>query len=132
MEWHPKFFGALLIGTAVAQIIIKIIPAHTVSLAIVVAALIAALIWNLSTWLLGIPISSSHCLIGSLFGAGVMAAGVNGVAWSELDKVVLALVISPIIGFTFGGILTWIGIKISNNTKGFLRLPIPINTIINQ
>ncbi len=73
-----NFLGALLVGTKVAQIITKIIPADKVSLAIVVAVLVAALMWNLITWWFGIPVSSSHCLIGSLFGAGVMAAGVAG------------------------------------------------------
>src|SRR6516162_6237815 len=59
-----NFLGALLVGTKVAQIITKIIPPETVSLAIVVAVLVAALLWNIITWWFGIPVSSSHCLIG--------------------------------------------------------------------
>src|ERR1700761_2040796 len=74
-----NFLGALLVGTAVAQVITKIIPPDAVTLPIVVAVLLAALIWNLITWWFGIPVSSSHCLIASLFGAGVMAAGWKGV-----------------------------------------------------
>ena len=112
-----NFLGALLVGTAVAQMITKIIPAHTISLSIITAVLIAALIWNLTTWRLRIPISSSHCLIGSLFGAGLMAAGVGGVAWMELGKVLAALIISPLVGFVAGAIVTWIGIKLSGNTS---------------
>lgn len=108
-----NFLGALLVGTAVAQVITKIIPVHTVSLSVITAVLIAALIWNLTTWWFRIPISSSHCLIGSLFGAGLMAAGVNGVAWSELAKVFAALIISPFVGFMAGCAMTWIGIKLS-------------------
>ncbi len=108
-----NFLGALLVGTAVAQVITKIIPSETVTLSIVVAVLMAALIWNLFTWWFCIPISSSHCLIGSLFGAGIMASGMNGVAWPELGKVFAALIVSPICGFIAGGILTWLGMKLA-------------------
>src|SRR6202789_1041966 len=86
-----NFMGALLVGTAVAQVITKIIPAETVSLPIVVSVLLAAVIWNLITWWFGIPVSSSHCLIASLFGAGVMAAGWKGVQWDELYYVLTGL-----------------------------------------
>ncbi len=108
-----NLLGALLVGTAVAQVITKIIPPYTVSLPIVVAVLIAALIWNLITWWYGIPVSSSHCLIGSLFGAGVTAAGMDGVEWHEIHKVFLALLISPIVGFGGGALATWLALKIS-------------------
>ncbi len=112
-----NFLGALLVGTAVAQVITKIISADSVSLTIVVAVLLAALIWNLITWWFGIPVSSSHCLIGSLFGAGVTAAGVNGVQWHELNKVLLALLISPLVGFIAGALLTWITLKLSGDQE---------------
>ncbi len=112
-----NFLGALLVGTAVAQVITKIISAETVSLTIVVAVLVAAVIWNLVTWWYGIPVSSSHCLIGSLFGAGVTAAGINGVQWHELNKVLLALLISPIVGFIAGALLTWITLKLSGDKE---------------
>jgi len=107
-----NFLGALLVGTAVAEVITKIIPAQTVSLTIVVAVLLAALIWNLITWWYGIPVSSSHCLIGSLFGAGVTAAGVDGVSWDELWKVVTALLVSPLVGFAAGAFTTWAALKL--------------------
>jgi PiT family inorganic phosphate transporter len=106
-----NFLGALLVGTAVAEVITKIIPEQTVSLTIVVAVLVAALIWNLITWWYGIPVSSSHCLIGSLFGAGITAAGVNGVSWDELWKVIAALLISPVVGFVAGAGTTWMALK---------------------
>jgi PiT family inorganic phosphate transporter len=108
-----NFLGALLVGTAVAQVITKIIPVETVTLPVVVAVLLAALIWNLITWWFGIPVSSSHCLIASLFGAGVTAAGVKGVEWHELWKVLTALFISPIVGFISGALLTWVTLKLS-------------------
>ncbi len=109
--------GALLVGTAVAQVITKIIPADTVTLPIVVAVLIAAVIWNLVTWWYGIPVSSSHCLIGSLFGAGVTAAGWDGVEWHELNKVFLALVISPAVGFGAGALMTWLALLYSKEKE---------------
>jgi PiT family inorganic phosphate transporter len=108
-----NFLGAVLVGTAVAQVITKIIPADKITLTIVVAVLIASLIWNLFTWWVSLPVSSSHCLIGSLFGAGLMAAGAQGVAWPELTKVFTALILSPFCGFIAGCALTWVGIKLS-------------------
>ena len=118
-----NFMGALLVGTAVAQVITKIIPAESVTLPIVVAVLIAAVVWNLITWWYGIPVSSSHCLIGSLFGAGITAAVANGadwrtgVEWHELQKVILALLISPLVGFAAGYITTWITLKITKEKE---------------
>lgn len=108
-----NFLGALFVGTAVAQVITKIIPPDAVTLPIVVAVLMAALIWNLITWWFGIPVSSSHCLIAALFGAGVTAAGFNGVEWKELELVIAALFISPIVGFIAGAGITWLTLKLS-------------------
>lgn len=110
-----NLLGAIMIGTAVAQVITKIIPEETVTLPIVVAVLLAAVLWNLITWWYGIPVSSSHCLIGSLFGAGVTAAGWEGVSWHELQKVLLALLISPLIGFGAGALFTWLALQLSQD-----------------
>lgn len=112
-----NFLGALLVGTAVAQVITKIIPADHVTLPIVVAVLVSALIWNLFTWWHGIPVSSSHCLIGALFGAGVMAAGASGVEWHELNKVFLALLVSPLVGFGAGALITWLALLVSQENN---------------
>ncbi len=116
-----NFLGAVVVGTAVAQVITKIIPAESVSLPVVVAVLVAALIWNLVTWWYGIPVSSSHCLIGSLFGAGVTAAGMDGVSWHELNKVFLALLISPVVGFGGGALATWLALKLSKEKEDVSR-----------
>ncbi|MBS1992069.1 MAG: inorganic phosphate transporter [Cyanobacteria bacterium SZAS LIN-2] len=112
-----NFLGALLVGTAVATVITHIIPASAVTLPIVVAVLLAAVIWNLITWWYGIPVSSSHCLIGSLFGAGITAAGVNGVAWGELQKVIVALLVSPLVGFAAGAFTTWLALTLSKEKE---------------
>ncbi|MBX9685471.1 MAG: inorganic phosphate transporter [Candidatus Obscuribacterales bacterium] len=102
-----NFAGAVLVGTAVAKVITHIIPQESLSLLIVLAVLLAGLVWNLLTWYFGIPVSSSHCLIGSLFGAGIAAGGMSGVSWGEFNKVSMALLLSPIAGFAGGALLSW-------------------------
>jgi PiT family inorganic phosphate transporter len=123
-----NFLGCIMVGTAVAMVITKIIPQDAVSLTLVVAVLLAALMWNLLTWWFGIPVSSSHCLIGSLFGAGVAANGFNGVDWHELNRVIMALLLSPLIGFGGGAVLTWIALHLSGEKKnpGSAKEPHPL------
>jgi PiT family inorganic phosphate transporter len=77
--------------------------------------LISAILWNLGTWYLGLPASSSHTLIGAILGVGlahtVSASGAkfgNGVDWADAGMAFLALLISPVIGFVFAGGLLWI------------------------
>ena len=72
---------------------------------IVMAALIAAIIWNLITWWFGIPSSSSHALIGSLAGAVIAAAGFSGINFGGFTKILYGLFLSPIIAFAIGFIL---------------------------
>jgi PiT family inorganic phosphate transporter len=73
---------------------------------LVMSALIGAIIWNLVTWYFGIPSSSSHALIGGVVGAGLAALGTDQIVWSGmLNKVVLPLILSPIIGFIVAGLL---------------------------
>ena len=110
-----NFLGAVLVGTAVARVITKIIPEDRVTLTLVVAVLLAACMWNLLTWWYGLPVSSSHCLIGALTGAGVAANDFGGVNWHELSKVGMALLISPICGFVGGAVLTWLALKVSGD-----------------
>lgn len=117
-----NFLGAVLVGTAVAMVITKIIPQDLVSLPMLVAVLLAAVIWNLITWWYGLPVSSSHCLIGSLFGSGVAAYGMNGVHWHELEKVLLALLISPLVGFFAGALVTWVACLASGENNKVCRI----------
>ena len=94
-----NFVGALS-GTEVAKTIGSGIVGTTVPQEVVAAALAGAIVWNLITWYFGIPSSSSHALIGGLVGGGIAAAGVNQVHWEVLlQKVVVPLVASPVIGF---------------------------------
>ena len=97
-----NFLGALS-GTAVAKTVGSGIVGTSVSQEVVIAALIGAIVWNLITWYLGIPSSSSHALIGGLVGGGIAHAGLDQVHWPILwNKVLLPLAGSPIVGF-FGG-----------------------------
>lgn len=99
-------FAGALSGTAVAQTIGSGIVGTNVSQEVVIAALMAAIIWNLLTWYFGIPSSSSHALIGGLVGAGLAQAGLSQVHWNILgNKVILPLVGSPVIGFIGGWVL---------------------------
>lgn len=112
-----EFLGPLLGGTAVANTIGKFIDLSdlraAVSLNIIVCGLAGAISWNLLTWWRGIPSSSSHALVGGLAGAVVVSVGADHVAWgfgelllhghfSGVTKVLLALVLSPLIGFWAG------------------------------
>jgi PiT family inorganic phosphate transporter len=96
-----NFVGAVT-GTAVAKTIAAgFADPAIVSQTVVLGALVGAIAWNLITWWKGIPSSSSHALVGGLGGAVVAHAGVNAFRWSALvDKVLVPLVVSPLLGFT--------------------------------
>lgn len=101
-----EFSGPFLFGVAVAKTIgHDIVVADTISTSVLVAALVAAILWNLLTWYLGFPSSSSHALIGGLIGAVVMAAGWDAIQIAGLQKILLTLFSSPIIGFVIGFIV---------------------------
>ena len=91
--------GALS-GTAVATTVGRgIVPVATSTLQLVAAALISAICWNLFTWWLAIPSSSSHALIFSIVGAGIAAAGVESIQLSGLTATLQGIVFSPVLGF---------------------------------
>jgi PiT family inorganic phosphate transporter len=75
-----------------------LIDKQLVTPAVVFGALVGAMFWNVVTWLKGIPSSSSHALVGGIIGAGVAHAGVSGIQWSGLDKTLIAIVLSPVLG----------------------------------
>jgi inorganic phosphate transporter, PiT family len=105
MSATANFLGALT-GTAVAITIasgLATIPEGPAGQIIVAAALVGAILWNLLTWRLGIPSSSSHALIGGLLGATIIAEGLDAVIWDGVrDKVLVPLVLSPVLGITIG------------------------------
>ena len=84
---------------AVADTIGKgLIDKDLITPAVIFAALVGAMFWNVVTWLKGIPSSSSHALVGGLIGAGVAHAGLTGVKWAGLNKTLVAIVLSPLLG----------------------------------
>src|SRR4051812_50165157 len=90
----------MVFGLHVAQTIgTGIIDPAIVDAQVIFAALVGAIVWNLVTWALGIPSSSSHALIGGLFGAGVAKAGLSAVVWRGLSKTGSAIVVSPPVCF---------------------------------
>jgi len=113
-----NFLGVLLSSGAVAFGIISLLPVELIlqvgssaGFAMVFALLIAAIIWNLGTWYLGLPASSSHTLIGSIIGVGIANAlargqdGTSGVDWGQATAVGKALLFSPVVGFVASALL---------------------------
>src|SRR3546814_10219413 len=75
-----------------------LIDKDLVTPAVVFGALVGAMFWNIVTWLKGIPSSSSHALVGGIVGAGVAHAGFEGIQWAGLNKTVIAIFLSPLLG----------------------------------
>ena len=95
-----NFIAFLFFGLHVAQTIgTGIVAADVVDPRVVFGALMGAIVWNVVTWRLGIPSSSSHALIGGLVGAGVAKAGGGAIVWAGLAKTGAAIVLSPLTGF---------------------------------
>jgi PiT family inorganic phosphate transporter len=100
-----EFIAPFVFGVAVAKTIgDEIVSAHVINIDVILSALIAAILWNLLTWFLGIPSSSSHALIGGIIGSVVMGAGYSEIKLHGLEKVLIALFASPLIGL-LGGFL---------------------------
>jgi PiT family inorganic phosphate transporter len=109
-----NFSGVLVSSGAVAFGIVSLLPVELIlqvgsgaGFAMVFALLLAAILWNLGTWYFGLPSSSSHTLIGSIIGVGLMnqlmaanASGTSGVDWSQATKIGETLLVSPLIGFS--------------------------------
>jgi PiT family inorganic phosphate transporter len=94
-----NFIAFLFFGLHVAQTVgTGIVAAEVVDAAVIFGALMGAICWNLLTWWLGIPSSSSHALIGGLAGAGMMKAGLTAIVWSGLGVTAAAIVLSPLLG----------------------------------
>lgn len=111
-----NFIAFLFFGLHVAETLgTGIIDANIVDPRVVFAALIGAIVWNVLTWILGIPSSSSHALIGGLVGAGVAKVGSSAIVWSGLLKTSAAIVLSPTVGFLLALLLilavSWIFVR---------------------
>jgi PiT family inorganic phosphate transporter len=98
-----EFAGPFLFGVAVATTIgSEVVDPAAISSAVIIAALSAAIVWNLITWYFGWPSSTSHALIGGLIGAVAIAEGFDTIRLAGLDKVLIALFLSPILGLVLG------------------------------
>ncbi len=113
-----NFLGVLLSSGTVAFGIISLLPVELIlqvgtgsGFAMVFALLIAAILWNIGTWWLGLPASSSHTMIGSILGVGIANAlmrgrdGTSGVDWGQATKVGYSLLLSPLVGFVCAALL---------------------------
>jgi phosphate/sulfate permease len=113
-----NFLGVIMGGTAVAFAIVNLLPVDLLidsssmrSLVMVLSLLLAGVTWNLGTWWMGLPVSSSHTLIGSIVGVGIAnsfltnGTALTGINWKQLEVVGMALLISPLIGFISAAVM---------------------------
>jgi PiT family inorganic phosphate transporter len=102
-----EFLGPFLFGVTVARTIgDEIVEASVLTLEVIAAALIGAILWNLITWYFGLPGSSSHALIGGMVGAVSTGAGIAAIKFEGLNIVLLALFLFPLVGFVVGFLMT--------------------------
>jgi inorganic phosphate transporter, PiT family len=130
VAWAAFFnFAAFLIfGTKVADTISNVVHPGTLTNAGIFAALVGAILWDIVTWILGLPTSSSHALVGGLAGAAVATAGWGSLVASEYQKIFVFIVLSPIVGillaFTFMTGVFWLFHryrKVEKLNRGFRR-----------
>jgi inorganic phosphate transporter, PiT family len=115
-----NFIAFLFFGLHVARTVGGgIVTATVIDAAVIFGALMGAILWNVITWAGGIPSSSSHALIGGLVGAGVAKAGFGAVVWSGLGPTLLAIVLSPLIGFGLALVLVFVTTWASHRSSPF-------------
>lgn len=125
-----NFVGVLTSSGAVAFGVVSLLPVELIlrvgsnaGFAMIFALLVAAIIWNLLTWWFGLPNSSSHTLIGSILGVGLMnqimepRTGISGVDWGQALNVGKSLLFSPMVGFIFSALLLFVMKRIVKNHK---------------
>jgi phosphate/sulfate permease len=129
-----NFIGVYIGGIAVAIGIINLLPTEIIvdqnlshNIAMIFALIITAIIWNLATWYIGLPCSSSHTLIGSIFGVGLafmLLPGNHGIAlnWKKVEEAGLSLLFSPVFGFGLALLLMFI-LKVSIKNKQIFKEP---------
>ena len=133
--WAAAFtvLGPIIAGTAVADTVGGLITTRTHDITgILIAALAAAVTWNLLTWWKGLPCSSSHALVGGLVGAGLVVGGRQAVHWGGMQGwrpvgvlgVLAALAISPVVGVAAGWIGEWLGRRATRRASKQVTKPI--------
>jgi PiT family inorganic phosphate transporter len=98
------FFGVHVANTLATGLI----DPSIIDIKLILAALLGAISWNILTWIYGLPSSSSHSLIGGLLGAGMMKSGIAAIEFAGLNKIVIAIVLSPLLGFVLGLLLMYV------------------------
>ena len=94
-----NFAGPFIFGVAVATTVGKgIVDPSIVTVYVIIAGLIGGIVWDIITWLYGLPTSSSHALIGGLVGAGLVSGGIQAIVFEGLNKVLAFMVVSPLVG----------------------------------
>src|SRR5215203_2959079 len=115
-----NFIAFLFFGLHVARTLGSgIVMANVIDPSVIFGALMGAILWNVITWAGGIPSSSSHALIGGLVGAGVAKAGFGAVVWSGLGPTLIAIVLSPLIGFGLALVLVFVTTWASHRSSPF-------------
>lgn len=135
MSGIMNFFGVIMGGIGVAYVIVHLLPLdimvasnQNATLVMIYSLLISAVIWNFGTWYFGLPVSSSHSLIGSLIGVSAVFGVMNGfefsqsVNWKALYGVLTALALSPLLGFGFAFLLMKVTRKFIHDPK-FYKTP---------
>jgi len=113
-----NFIGAFIFGVAIANTIGKGVLDNTfVTLSLIFAALMGAIIWNIITWYFGLPTSSSHALIGGLVGAGIASVGMKAILAKGLLKILVFIIIAPLLGMIAAMIFTVIIIWVFHKIK---------------
>lgn len=121
-----EFLGVLLVGAVAAtmqkgiihqDLVVASVNSADALVALVIAALLGAVIWDLITWYLAIPTSSSHALVGGLLGAGGAAIGLAAINWDGTLKVVLFIFLSPLLGFVIGFLVVALVYKLMKRTN---------------
>ena len=138
-----NFVGVVTSSGLVAYGIVAILPhdlvmnvgtgsesGEYIGFAMIFSLLISAILWNLGTWYFGLPVSSTHTLIGAILGVGVAHAMISGHSWTEglnwdsIQTVILALLVSPIVGFAASGLLL-LALKLVVRREDLFRAPAP-------
>lgn len=128
-----NFIGVFAGGIAVAMGIVNLLPVESLidqsvmhSVAMVLALLITAIVWNLGTWYYGIPCSSSHTLVGSILGVGIAFTllpgneAATGINWSKAQSIGISLLVSPALGFSLTIVLMFLMKKFINKPEMFV------------
>jgi PiT family inorganic phosphate transporter len=123
-----NFAGAFISLKVAATVGKGIVDSNAITLQVVLAGLVGAIAWNLITWYLGLPSSSSHALIGGVAGAAMAAAGGGVIKWDGLrDKVLVPSLLAPVLGFLFAALLTVIILWIVRK-----KAPGPVNRLFRR